>query len=130
MYYVYSAVFTKVEKGYAVEVPDVPGCVTDGSTLKEATRMIKDALGGCLCTLENHGEHPKPSQVPSDFSLTSNQFAAMVDVDTDRYRAKTDNRAVRKNVSIPAWLNSRAERAGVNFSRTLQDALKSQLHVQ
>ncbi|WP_228725101.1 type II toxin-antitoxin system HicB family antitoxin [Caproicibacter fermentans] len=48
MYYVYSAVFTKAETGYTVEVPDVPGCVTDGSTLEEATRMIKDALGGCL----------------------------------------------------------------------------------
>jgi predicted RNase H-like HicB family nuclease len=130
MYYVYSAVFTKVETGYTVEVPDVPGCVTDGGTLEEATRMIKDALGGCLCTLEDHDEQPVPSRTPSDFTLSANQFAAMVDIDTDRYRAETDNRAVRKNVSIPAWLNSRAERAGVNFSQTLQDALKSQLHVQ
>jgi predicted RNase H-like HicB family nuclease len=130
MYYVYSAVFTKTEDGYTVEIPDVPGCVTDGETLEEATRMIKDAFGGCLCSLEDHGEHPVPSRVPSDFSLASNQFAAMVDIDTDRYRAETDNHAVRKNVSIPAWLNSRAERAGVNFSQTLQDALKSQLHVQ
>ncbi len=113
MYYVYSAVFTKVKTGYTVEIPDVPGCVTDGGTLEETTRMIKNALCGCLCTLEDHGERPVPSHVPSDFSLTENQFAALVDVDTDRYRAETDTRAVRKNVSIPAWLNFRAERAGV-----------------
>lgn len=130
MYYVYSALFTKTENGYTVEIPDLTGCVTDGGTLEEATRMIKDALGGCLCTLEDHGEYPTASRLPSDFFLSKDQFAAMVDVDTERYRAETDNRAVRKNVSIPAWLNSRAERAGVNFSQILQDALKSRLHVQ
>ena len=72
MYYVYTAVFTKGKNGYTVEVPDVPGCVTDGQTLEEATRMVKDALGGSLCTLEDHGEHPAASRVPSDldFSLS------------------------------------------------------------
>lgn len=129
MYYVYTAVFTKGKNGYTVEVPDVPGCVTDGQTLEEATRMVKDTLGGCICTLEDNNEQPSTSRIPSDFSLSANQFAAVVDIDTDRYRAENDNRAVRKNVSIPSWLNSRAERAGVNFSQTLQDALKAQLHV-
>ena len=129
MYYVYSAVFTPTENGYAVEIPDVPGCVTDGATLEEATLMAKDVLSGCLCVLEDREETPNPARTPDKLELNDGEFAAMIDVDTDRYRAETDNRAVRKNVSIPAWLNARAEKAGVNFSQTLQEALKSQLHV-
>ena len=36
---------------------------------------------------------------------------------------------VKKNCTIPSWLNFEAERAGVNFSAVLQAALKSELHI-
>lgn len=129
MYYVYSAVFTPTEDGYTVEIPDIPGCVADGATLEEAIQRAKGELNICLCALEDHEEIPKPPRTPDKLNLNPGEFAAIIDADTSRYRAETDNRAVRKNVSIPAWLNACAEKAGVNFSQTLQDALKSQLHV-
>jgi len=51
----------------------------------------------------------------------------LVDVDVDAYRRKLDNRAVRKNLTVPFWLNEQAERAGINFSCVLQEALKQKL---
>jgi post-segregation antitoxin (ccd killing protein) len=50
-------------------------------------------------------------------------------VDFAEYRRKNDMRAVKKNCTIPSWLNYEAERAGVNFSAVLQTALKQELNV-
>ena len=59
-----------------------------------------------------------------------NDIVTLVDVDFDEYRRRNENRAVRKNVTIPSWLNERAEEAGVNFSAVMQDALKARLHLE
>ena len=58
------------------------------------------------------------------------EFVNYVYADTDAYRRKHDNRAVKKTLSIPSWLNDQAMQAGVNFSQILQDALKERLGVQ
>ena len=47
----------------------------------------------------------------------------LVDVNFTEYRRRIDNRAVRRNVTLPNWLNMEAERAQINVSRVLQDAL-------
>ena len=47
----YPAVFHETkpdEKGYWVEFPDLPGCLTQGETLEEAAEMAEDALGTWL----------------------------------------------------------------------------------
>ena len=53
-----------------------------------------------------------------------------VDVDFCEYRRRIDTKAVRKNVTIPSWLNYEAEHAGINISRVLQEALMNVLNVQ
>ena len=53
----------------------------------------------------------------------------MVDVDFDEYRKKHEMRTVRKNVTIPSWLNEEAESANINFSALLQKAIKAELHL-
>ena len=53
-----------------------------------------------------------------------------MDVDSAEYRRKIDTRTVRRNVALPSWLNYEAERAGVNVSRILQEALISTLHLK
>ena len=53
-----------------------------------------------------------------------------VDVDFTEYRKKIDTKTVRRNVALPSWLNYEAERAGVNVSRILQEALMSTLHLE
>lgn len=131
MYYVYAVAFDPLEEGgYLVTVPDVPGCVTQGKDIKEAMKMGKDALAGCLCSMEDHKAPISTSRKPNEIQKEKpNALVALIDIDTNRYRSETDNRAVRKNVSVPAWLNFKAEQAGVNFSQVLQDGLKQQLHL-
>lgn len=126
---VYPALLTKSESGkYFIRVPDVPGCITSGQTLQEALDNIRDALAACLCVLEDANE---PLPVPSEPTALHDPQATvvLVDVDLVEYRKETDTRAVRKNVSMPAWLSYMADKRGVNCSQLLQDALKKELQL-
>ena len=53
----------------------------------------------------------------------------MVDVDFTEYRRKNDKKSVRRNVTLPNWLDFEAEKEGINFSKVLQEALKQRLGV-
>ena len=124
---VYTAVLTKVPHGYDVTVPDVPGCVTYGETLEDAIVSAKDALCGCLCVYEDEDVGLPAVHLPSDVPVEEGSFAALLDVDLDEYRRQTDTRAVRKNVSIPAWMATQVDKRGINCSQLLQDAIKQVL---
>ena len=52
-------------EGYVAEVPELPGCLSQGKTLEEATENIKDAIGGYLAVLEKHGNPYRPSEKPT-----------------------------------------------------------------
>ena len=54
----------------------------------------------------------------------------MVDVDTKQYRRKIDTTPVRRNVSLPSWLNDEVNASGINVSRFLQDALMERLNIE
>jgi post-segregation antitoxin (ccd killing protein) len=54
---------------------------------------------------------------------------SLVDVDLSDYRRKLEQRSVRRNVTLPSWLNYEAEKAGMNVSAILQDALKEKLAI-
>ncbi len=45
------------------------------------------------------------------------EIVTLVDIDFAAYRRANDLRTVRKNVTLPSWLNDLAERNGVNFHR-------------
>jgi len=53
----------------------------------------------------------------------------MVDVDFTAYRRKLDNRTVRRNVTLPNWLDYEARKADLNVSKVLQEALMLRLGV-
>jgi len=130
MQYLYPVIFTEIEDGSFVALaPDVPGCVTGGKDLKQAVKMIKDALNACLCVLEDEGEIPNSPTAPRDIVLEEDEFITLIEADTTKYRAETDNRSVRRNVSLPAWLNFKAEQANINCSQILQKALKQELQI-
>ena len=130
MYYVYPAIFEPRQGGgYMVSVPDVPGCVADGDDLKHAMEMTKAALSDCLCVLEDEGEHPVEPTSPDKFQLSDGEFVALIEADTIKHRIASDNKSVRKNVSLPAWLNAKAEQANINCSQLLQKALKEELQI-
>lgn len=125
---VYPAMLWLEDGCYVINVPDVAGCVTTSDTIEEAFDDIRDALAGCLCTLEDsHITLPKPS-APTDIHC-ENGTVILVDVDLVKYRRETDTRAVRKNVSMPAWLLNMADEKGLNCSQILQDALKKELQL-
>jgi predicted RNase H-like HicB family nuclease len=119
----YPAIFYEGEGGYAVEVPDLPGCTSGGASLAEAIIMGTDAASGWVLTeLEDGKPVPKASDVKK-IRPEKGGFASMLVLDMDAYAEKYGNKAVRKNLTIPAWLNTFAEAKHINFSQVLQDSL-------
>lgn len=108
---------------YAVVVPDLPGCVSGGNTLAEAILMGTDAASGwILDELEDGKSAPEASPIES-ITPDPGGFVSILVLDMDSYAEKYGEKAVRKNLTIPAWLNTFAEKNHINFSQVLQDAL-------
>lgn len=129
---VYPAVFSPLEKmdGYCVTFPDLTGCVTQGSDLADAIIMAVDAASGwVLDELEDGNKVPTASN-PSDIKVEDeNAFVNLVALDMDAYAEKYGQKAIRKNCTIPAWLNTMSENENINFSAVLQEALMEKLHL-
>ncbi|MGE9965241.1 type II toxin-antitoxin system HicB family antitoxin [Fusicatenibacter saccharivorans] len=123
---IYPAVFYPFSDGsggYVVEFPDLPGCVTEGKNLEDAFENATDAASGwVLDELEEGNVVPKSSDYDSVERREGGQVS-MVLLDMDAYAERYGEKAVRKNVTIPAWLNSYAEKQKINFSQVLQEAL-------
>lgn len=117
--------------GYTVIVPDLPGCVTEGETIAEALEQTVDAASGwVLDELEEGRKAPEPSAIENiKADEYAGGFVSIVLLDIDAYAEKYGEKAVRKNCTIPAWLNTAAENAHLNFSQVLQTALQEQLHL-
>ena len=126
----YPAVFSADGTGgYTVVFPDLVGCVTEGDTLSESVEMAEDALGIYLFSLSEEGEaFPKASD-PTSIRCGNGEFIDLVKWDEEEYLKRTDNKAVKKTLSIPSWLNHKAEEQQLNFSRILQRALKEELEL-
>ena len=109
-------------------MPDLPGCITTGSSIDDAIEMITDAASGWLVVAEDEGnEIPAPTP-QYKLDIPENAICSIIRIDTFAYRAATDTRAVRKNVSLPAWMAALAEKRGVNCSQVLQDGLMQLLN--
>ena len=110
--------------GYTVVVPDLPGCVTEGASLADAIAMAADAASGWLLDeVEDGHKIPSASRLQDVKPDSADGFVSMVVVDLDAYAEKYGSKAIRKNVTIPAYLNTFAEARNVNFSQVLQNAL-------
>jgi predicted RNase H-like HicB family nuclease len=132
MKYVYPAIFTPEDGYMLVSVPDLPGLHTFGRDLADAIYMAQDAIEMWLWDAENKGETiPKASGKAALERLleSGEQIVSFVAADTDEYRRQTETRAVKKTLSIPAWLNDKAEKANAPFSQILQEGLKEYLKV-
>lgn len=127
---VYPANFYYEEDGgYSVEVPDLLGCVTQGDNLEEAMEMAQDAaLGWILTAIEEEEEIPTPSQIEQIEIEEKNGFKTLLLLDIDQYTEKYGTKkSIKKTLTIPEWLNKRAEKIGTNFSQVLQEALLNQI---
>lgn len=127
---VYPAYFTPLEQtdGYCVTFPDLPGCVTQGGSLTEAIEMGADAASGwVLDELEEGNPVPKASKLTDIEVENEGEFVSAVVLDMDSYSEKYGIKAIRKNCTIPSWLNTAAEKNHINFSAVLQSALLEKL---
>lgn len=126
MVQVYPAIIHEEEGGYWIEFPDLRGCQTQGDTMGELMEMAQEALGLYLASLEENGQAiPAPSNI-SDISAKEGP-TTYISTDMNKYRR--DTRAVKKMLSLPAWLAKEAEENNISLSKVLQDALKEQLHL-
>ena len=119
----------EVGEGYTVEVPDLPGCISQGDSLADAIEMGIDAASGwILDELEDGNELIKASTLEKIIPDESG-FVQYLVLDIDAYTKKHGNKAIRKNLTIPSWLNTLAEKQNINFSEVLKDALADKLHI-
>ena len=132
----YPVIFTATHDDkdtYLVYIPDIDG-MTEGYGLEDAYHMARDYMG---CTFYDKEDSliPKASSITDidvskgTFSNAGESFVSIVDFDLDAYRRKMNKKSVRRNVSIPEWLNKAADDAHINVSRVLQDALIKKLNI-
>ncbi len=126
----YPIIMTQGKEFIVVLVPDF-NINTQGKDIPDAIKMARDAVGLMGIDMQDDGEAlPNASSLSDVHSQApSGSIVSLVDIDFAEYRRKNDMRTVKKNCTIPSWLNFEAERAGVNFSAVLQAALKSELHI-
>ncbi len=124
---VFPAIFHRENNSYWVDFPDLAGCQSFGDTQTETLYNAKEALEGyALSLLENGEKLPEPSEI-SSIKTDKDSFVSFVDADLSPYLNKS--KAVKKTLTIPEWLNDAAIEKGINFSRTLQDALIQKLSI-
>lgn len=129
MKYVYPAVFTEEESGYSINFPDLESCYTSAETLEEGIEMANDVLCLVLYHMEEDGKAIPPASEIRSVACGENDFVTLISCDTLEYRKFYDNKAVKKTLTIPSWLNTMAEREDINFSAVLQKALKAELRI-
>ena len=128
MKFAYPIRLTPDNGGYIVFVPDM-NINTEGKDLADALEMAADAISLCGISLQDLGRDiPKPSSALPQ--CAEGETAAFALVDFEAYRRANDMRTIRKNVTLPSYLNELAEQAGINFSQVLQEGLKQRLGVQ
>ena len=125
MKYTYTAVITPNEDSttWYCRVPDLPGCITTGKDLSDAIAMITEAASGWLCVAEDQGSKVYDPTPQADIPHDDRAVLTIIQIDTLAYRAATDTRAVRKNVSLPAWMAIMADKRKLSCSQILQEAL-------
>lgn len=130
MLYAYPAIFSRENDGDIIAfVPDF-NIGTQGTDLADAIRMTRDLIGAAgIDMLDDGKELPQPFEVKQK-PLADNEVLSIVDIDFEEYRRIHDMRTVRRNVSLPNWLNVAADKAGLNVSALLQNALKKELNIK
>ena len=133
---VYPVIFVKTNDCFLIEVPDLK-IITECTDIENSIEMARDAISVTLVSMEENGDAVPSASSIEDIDVSSGTFAAegksfvsMVDVDTTSYRRKIDTTPVRRNVSLPKWLNEEVNASKINVSRVLREALIEKLSVK
>ena len=124
----YKIILTPADQELLVTVPDF-NCNTQGKDIADALFMARDVIGSMGITLQDMGKDiPEPDSV--NFIAEAGSIVTYVDVDFTEYRKRVENKKVKKTLSIPSWLNEKAEAEHINFSRVLEEALIDKLEME
>lgn len=117
------------EKYRIVYIPDIDS-YTEGDSIADCINMARDVIGLHCLSLEEDDNKPFPNASSlEDVEVNNNEFVTLVDVDYDEYKRQYSHKTVRRNVTLPSWINYAAEKSGVNVSAILQKALIQELHL-
>lgn len=123
---VYPATLEKDGQYILVKFPDIPAAMTQGTSLEEAYAMAEEVLG---LALEDYQKFPPATPLATVQKQFPTKQVALIGFDPVAYRRRYHAKSVRKNVTIPEWLNDLAKIENINFSQTLTEALKEKLGV-
>jgi predicted RNase H-like HicB family nuclease len=127
--YIFPAIFHYADDGISIEFPDLPGCFSCGYSDIEAINNAKEALELHLYGLEDENEEiPNPSNIKT-IKCTDNETVVLIDAWMIPVRDYMKNKAIKKTLTIPKWLNDIAIENNVNFSHLLQSAIKDYLGI-
>jgi len=130
MQYIYPAVFhPEKESGYTLSIPDFPDMEQEADTVADCMRQAMESLSITLYDMEERGAVPPVPSALNAIPHADGDLVTYVTADTDGHRRYYDTRLVKKTLSIPVWINSRAEEAGINFSKLLTRALREELGI-
>jgi len=130
MRYIFPSIFRpEAEGGFSVFFPDINRGATQGETIAECIDMAQDFLCLSLYNMEIDNEIIPLATDLKHLVTEENDIVTLISIDTEFYHRFYSNKLIKKTLNIPMWLNERAERANVNFSALLQDALKAYLHI-
>ena len=130
--YSFVALFDYADDGISIVFPDLPGCYpcADKDDTDMALKNAKEALGLHMWGMEqDHEEIPVPSKI-TDLEIEPGQVPVLIDVFMPPIRERINSRFVKKTLSLPAWLASKADEDGVNCSRIFQNALMDYLGIR
>jgi len=116
----FPAIFQPCEEGgYAILVPDIQGCVSQGDDINDAMRMAADAIGCMLDDIEEK-DYPRPSNINDiDHSKYEGSFVTLVEFDKEDYdRSCNPIRAAREKAAMS--IKEMADFLGAPY-RTVQD---------
>lgn len=128
--YIYPAIFEYDKDGIAVEFPNLSGCVTCADNTDEALKNAKEALSVHLYGMEKDEDYiPDPTPI-TEIKAKDNQVIILIDVWMPVIRDAIENKAVKKTLTIPKWLDELAKDQNVNFSLLLQKSIKDHLGIE
>lgn len=129
--YLYFALFTPSEEGgYTITFPDLDGCITECDDIEEGMLNAKEALELHLFGMEEDGDDIPKATVPQNININKGEFLVPIKVYMEPVREEMNNKAIKKTLTIPYWLNKVAEEEKINFSALLQNAIKEKLNIK
>jgi predicted RNase H-like HicB family nuclease len=127
---IYPAIFDKGDDGITITFPDLPGAISCADTEADALYMAKDALGAWIVANEDMGNPIPSASKVADIICEPGQSICLIEAWMPIFREEQRAGSVKKNVTVPVWLNTLAERANLNFSQILQAGLKHTLGIK